>query len=160
MLPRIPLRYLLADDPGAGKTIMAGLLIKELRARGDLNNCLIVAPGGLVSNWQSELQKKFSLDFKILTRDAIDMRSKKNVFDDLPFCIARLDHLKPKNNRDNNDDKRKPLYAENVHNRISISSSSTKHTKCRLQDMETKSEIRPDTLSENDSPSIRAISYS
>ena len=114
MLPRIPLRYLLADDPGAGKTIMAGLLIKELRARGDLNNCLIVAPGGLVSNWQSELQKKFSLDFKILTRDAIDMRSKKNVFDDLPFCIARLDHLKPKNNRDNNDDKRKPLYAENV----------------------------------------------
>jgi hypothetical protein len=48
MLPRQPLRYLLADDPGAGKTIMAGLLIKELMIRGDVERCLIVAPGGLV----------------------------------------------------------------------------------------------------------------
>jgi len=47
MLPRQPLRFLLADDPGAGKTIMAGLLIKELVARGDLQRCLIVCPGGL-----------------------------------------------------------------------------------------------------------------
>jgi SNF2 family DNA or RNA helicase len=44
MLPRQPLRFLLADDPGAGKTIMAGLLIKELIARGDLRRCLIVCP--------------------------------------------------------------------------------------------------------------------
>ena len=44
MLPRQPLRFLLADDPGAGKTIMAGLLIKELLIRGDLERCLIVAP--------------------------------------------------------------------------------------------------------------------
>jgi hypothetical protein len=48
MLPRQPLRFLLADDPGAGKTIMGGLLIKELLIRGDLERCLIVAPGGLV----------------------------------------------------------------------------------------------------------------
>lgn len=48
MLPRQPLRFLLADDPGAGKTIMAGLLIKELMVRGDLRRCLIVAPGSLV----------------------------------------------------------------------------------------------------------------
>ena len=48
MLPRQPLRFLLADDPGAGKTIMAGLLIKELLLRGDLGRCLIVAPGSLV----------------------------------------------------------------------------------------------------------------
>ena len=47
MLPRQPLRFLLADDPGAGKTIMAGLLIKELIARGDLERCLIVCPGSL-----------------------------------------------------------------------------------------------------------------
>jgi hypothetical protein len=47
MLPRQPLRFLLADDPGAGKTIMAGLLIKELIARGDLKRCLIVCPGVL-----------------------------------------------------------------------------------------------------------------
>jgi hypothetical protein len=52
MLPRQPLRFLLADDPGAGKTIMAGLLIKELLIRGDLERCLIVAPGSLVEQWQ------------------------------------------------------------------------------------------------------------
>ena len=45
MPPRQPLRFLLADDPGAGKTIMAGLLIKELMIRGDVERCLIVAPG-------------------------------------------------------------------------------------------------------------------
>ena len=55
MLPRQPLRFLLADDPGAGKTIMAGLLIKELIARGDLERCLIVCPGSLAEQWQDEL---------------------------------------------------------------------------------------------------------
>src|SRR4029077_13338278 len=59
MLPRQPLRFLLADDPGAGKTIMAGLLIKELLIRGDLERCLIVAPGSLVEQWQDELSTKF-----------------------------------------------------------------------------------------------------
>jgi len=54
MLPRQPLRFLLADDPGADKTIMAGLLIKELAIRGDLDRCLIVAPGSLVEQWQDE----------------------------------------------------------------------------------------------------------
>jgi SNF2 family DNA or RNA helicase len=55
MLPRQPLQFLLADDPGAGKTIMAGLLIKELIVRGDLSRCMIVAPGSLVEQWQDEL---------------------------------------------------------------------------------------------------------
>jgi SNF2 family DNA or RNA helicase len=59
MLPRQPLRFLLADDPGAGKTIMAGLLIKELIARSDLERCLVVAPGSLVEQWQDELGEKF-----------------------------------------------------------------------------------------------------
>jgi hypothetical protein len=57
MLPRQPLRFLLADDPGAGKTIMAGLLIKELIARGDLQRCLIVCPGSLAEQWQDELYR-------------------------------------------------------------------------------------------------------
>ena len=61
MLPRQPLRFLLADDPGAGKTIMAGLLIKELIARSDLERCLVVAPGSLVEQWQDELGQKFNL---------------------------------------------------------------------------------------------------
>jgi hypothetical protein len=50
MLPRQPLRFLLADDPGAGKTIMAGLFIKELLIRGDLQRCLVVSPGNLVGD--------------------------------------------------------------------------------------------------------------
>src|SRR5215470_10811211 len=52
MLSRQPLRYLLADDPGAGKTIMAGLLIRELVVRGDVRRCLICAPGSLTEQWQ------------------------------------------------------------------------------------------------------------
>src|SRR5487761_403151 len=68
MLPRQPLRFLLADDPGAGKTIMAGLLVKELLIRGDLERCLIVAPGGLVEQWQDELREKFGLTFELLAR--------------------------------------------------------------------------------------------
>ena len=67
LLPRTPLRFLLADDPGAGKTIMAGLYIKELLLRDDVKRCLIVAPGGLVEQWQDELFLKFGLHFEILT---------------------------------------------------------------------------------------------
>jgi hypothetical protein len=51
MLPRHPLRFLLADDPGAGKTIMAGLFLKGLMIRGDVDRCLIIAPGSLVEQW-------------------------------------------------------------------------------------------------------------
>src|SRR5690606_23409472 len=58
ILDRTPLRFLLADDPGAGKTIMAGLYIKELLLRDDVKRCLIVAPGGLVDQWQDELAFK------------------------------------------------------------------------------------------------------
>ena len=69
MLDRQPLRFLLADDPGAGKTVMAGLLIKELLIRGSLERCLIIAPGSLVEQWQDELSDKFDLVFDILSRE-------------------------------------------------------------------------------------------
>ena len=92
MLKRLPLRYILADDPGAGKTIMTGLLIKELIARGDMKRCLIVSPGSLAENWQDELSQKFHLRFDILTNDRV-AASLGNVFDEIPFCIARLDKL-------------------------------------------------------------------
>ena len=91
MLPRQPLRFLLADDPGAGKTIMAGLLIKELIIRGDLDRCLIVAPGSLVEQWQDELAEKFSLDFDILTRDQIEASRTGNPFAEMRRLILRLD---------------------------------------------------------------------
>ena len=93
MLTRQPLRFLLADDPGAGKTIMAGLLIKELIARGDLERCLVVAPGSLVEQWQDELGEKFNLEFDILTNDMIQSSRSGNPFNDRNLLIARLDVL-------------------------------------------------------------------
>ncbi|WP_369424491.1 SNF2-related protein, partial [Methanothrix sp.] len=72
MLPRQPLRFLLADDPGAGKTIMAGLLIKEMMLREDLHRCLIVCPGSLAEQWQDELYQRFHLHFEILTNDKLE----------------------------------------------------------------------------------------
>ena len=93
MLPRQPLRFLLADDPGAGKTIMAGLLLKELMARGDVQRCLIVCPGSLAEQWQDELWKKFSLPFEILTNDKLETAHTGNWFAETPLVIARLDKL-------------------------------------------------------------------
>jgi len=93
MLPRQPLRYLLADDPGAGKTIMAGLLIKELIARGDLQRCLIVCPGSLAEQWQDELYRRFHLPFEILTNDKLEAARTGNWFLETNLIIARLDKL-------------------------------------------------------------------
>jgi SNF2 family DNA or RNA helicase len=91
MLPRQPLRFLLADDPGAGKTIMAGLLIKELLIRGDLERCLIVAPGSLVEQWQDEMAEKFGLGFDSVTRDQIEASITGNPFIERNRLILRLD---------------------------------------------------------------------
>jgi SNF2 family DNA or RNA helicase len=93
MLPRQPLRFLLADDPGAGKTIMAGLLIKELIARGDLQRCLIVCPGSLAEQWQDELYRRFHLPFEILTNDKLEAARTGNWFLESNLVIARLDKL-------------------------------------------------------------------
>jgi superfamily II DNA or RNA helicase len=92
MLPRNPLRFLLADDPGAGKTIMAGLLIKELIARGDLRRCLVVTPGSLSEQWQDELREKFNLQFQICTNDNLEAAG-TNWFVQNNLVIARLDKL-------------------------------------------------------------------
>lgn len=93
MLTRQPLRFLLADDPGAGKTIMAGLLIRELLIRGDLHRCLVVCPGSLALQWQDELSQKFHLPFEILTNDRIEGARTGNAFAEIPLLIVRLDKL-------------------------------------------------------------------
>ena len=93
MLPRQPLRFLLADDPGAGKTIMAGLLMKELIARGDLQRCLVVCPGSLAEQWQDELFRRFHLPFDILTNDKLEAARTGNYFLENNLVIARLDKL-------------------------------------------------------------------
>jgi superfamily II DNA or RNA helicase len=93
MLVRQPLRFLLADDPGAGKTIMAGLLMKELIARGDLRRCLVVCPGALAEQWQDELYRRFRLDFEILSNEKLEVARTGNWFFEHNLVIGRLDKL-------------------------------------------------------------------
>lgn len=93
MLPRQPLRFLLADDPGAGKTIMAGLFIKELIVRGDVRRCLICVPGNLADQWQDELWFKFQTHFQILTRDTYETAVSGNAFLENDLAIIRLDQV-------------------------------------------------------------------
>ena len=93
LLPRTPLRFLLADDPGAGKTIMAGLFIKELILREDVKRCLVVAPGGLVDQWQDELYLKFGLAFEILTPQFSETVFGASAFEQHSLLIARMDQL-------------------------------------------------------------------
>ncbi len=88
MLRRQPLRFLLADDPGAGKTIMTGLFAKELLARGDLQRCLIVCPGNLVEQWQDELHRRFHLPFENMTNDALEAARTGNWFAENPLAIS------------------------------------------------------------------------
>ncbi|WP_369685862.1 helicase-related protein [Thermoflexus hugenholtzii] len=91
MLPRQPLRFLLADDAGAGKTIMAGLLIKELLLRGDVQRCMVVCPGNLVEQWQDELYHRFQLPFEIMTNDKLEAARTGNWFLENNLVIVRLD---------------------------------------------------------------------
>jgi SNF2 family DNA or RNA helicase len=93
LLPMQPAHFLLADDPGAGKTIMAGLYIRELMLRGDLERCLIIAPGSLVEQWQEELDTKFHLRFDIMSRDMVEAARTGNPFVERNLLICRLDQL-------------------------------------------------------------------
>ena len=93
MLPRQPLRYLLADDPGAGKTIMAGLYIRELLMRADARRILIVAPGSLVEQWRDELFEKFGLEFRIFSKELEVASPSGNPFEDHDHLIVRLDQM-------------------------------------------------------------------
>jgi len=93
MLPRQPLRYVLADDPGAGKTIMAGLLIRELLMRSDAKRILIVAPGSLTEQWQDEMLEKFGTLFEIFSKEKQEQCASGNYFDETDLLITRLDQL-------------------------------------------------------------------
>jgi superfamily II DNA or RNA helicase len=93
LLPRQPLRFVLADDPGAGKTIMAGLFIRELLMRADARRILIVCPGALSEQWQDELNEKFDLHFEIFSREKQEHSVTGNYFDEQNQVLARLDQL-------------------------------------------------------------------
>ena len=87
-LPRI--RFLLADDPGAGKTIMAGLLIKELKVRGLVKRILIVTPANLSFQWQRELKDKFRESFQIIRSDVLRATYGANPWQDVDQCITSV----------------------------------------------------------------------
>ena len=74
MLGQDPLRFLLADDAGAGKTIMTGLYIREMLLRGGIQRVLIIPPAGLVGNWERELRTLFRLQFRIVSGDGRSSR--------------------------------------------------------------------------------------
>ena len=79
-LPRI--RFLLADDPGAGKTIMAGLLIKELKIRGLITRILIITPASLSFQWQREMKDKFRENFEVIRSDILRANYGSNPWQD------------------------------------------------------------------------------
>ena len=87
-LPRI--RFLLADDPGAGKTIMAGLLIKELKARGLVKRVLIVSPAKLCFQWQREMLDKFRERFDIVRGDVLRASYGQNPWNDRDQAITSI----------------------------------------------------------------------
>lgn len=92
LLPLPKIRFLLADDTGAGKTIMTGLLLKELLMRGNIERILIVTPGGLTKQWQEdELGIKFNLPFKLVNRSVFN--SDPNVFHSTKQIVTSIDFI-------------------------------------------------------------------
>jgi SNF2-related domain len=93
MLPQPRLRFLLADDPGAGKTIMAGLLIKEMKLREAIDRVLILCPAPLTIQWQDELLRWFGESFDIIF-SAVDQQQLVNPWHRTSQVIASLDYAK------------------------------------------------------------------
>jgi len=91
-LPQI--RFLLADDPGSGKTIMAGLIIKELQLRGIVSKILIVVPGHLKDQWRRELKDRFDEKFTVIDRGMMEAHYGENVWEKENKVITSLDFLK------------------------------------------------------------------
>lgn len=94
MLPQARLRMVLADDPGAGKTIMAGLLIKELRLRGVADRVLVLCPAPLTIQWQEELSEKFDETFEIIDSRLAKWQAAGNPWHRHDRCIASIDFAK------------------------------------------------------------------
>jgi superfamily II DNA or RNA helicase len=94
MLPKARLRFLLADDPGAGKTIMAGLLLKELKYREMVERVLIVVPGHLRDQWIRELKEKFGETFQVVDRGLLDGAYGRNPWREFSQVLTSMDFAK------------------------------------------------------------------
>jgi superfamily II DNA or RNA helicase len=90
-LPRI--RFLLADDTGAGKTIMTGLLIKELLFRGTISKILILTPGGLTRQWLDEMSEKFGLSFRLINRASFEADSGQFAQTNNGMYVSSIDYI-------------------------------------------------------------------
>jgi superfamily II DNA or RNA helicase len=88
------LRFLLADDPGAGKTIMAGLVLKELKLRGLVERTLIVVPGHLRDQWVRELRERFGETFTVIDRAALDAAWGRNLWEEHAQVLTAMDFAK------------------------------------------------------------------
>lgn len=99
MLPQPRLRFLLADDPGAGKTIMAGLLLKEMKLREAIERILILCPAPLTIQWQDELLRWFGEPFEVIF-SAVDQQQLVNPWQRATQVIASLDYAKQEDVRE------------------------------------------------------------
>ncbi len=88
------IRFLLADDPGAGKTIMAGLLLKELKLRGLVRRTLIVVPGHLKDQWRREMKERFAEAFTVVDRAVMNATWGRNIWQEEPQIITSMDFAK------------------------------------------------------------------
>ena len=119
-------RYLIADDAGAGKTIMGGLIIKELQYRNMVRNVLIVAPGRLKYQWQRELMEKFRMYFTLLDRALVDAHWGQNIWDEYSYCVASIDFLKQDDMMDKLASSSWDLVVVDEAHKMSASAYSTK----------------------------------
>jgi ERCC4-related helicase len=96
-------RYMLADEVGLGKTIEAGLIIKELETRGLIERVLVVAPKGLTTQWEAEMQEKFGENFTIVLPEDIATLKKlhpdQNIYEQFTHVITSMDSIKPMESR-------------------------------------------------------------
>ncbi len=93
VLKKHRIRFMLAHDPGAGKTIMAGLILKDLKMRNIVKRVLVVVPGQLREQWKWELKNRFDLDFDIVTRDTFTQKGRTGVWED-DLLVTSIDFAK------------------------------------------------------------------
>lgn len=106
MALRLPVvRLLIADDVGIGKTIEAGLIVRELLDRGEIARCAILCPPHLVDQWQGELENRFHLRAVALTSSSVNRLERsvppgQSLFDHYPFVVVSLDYIKSERHRE------------------------------------------------------------
>ena len=100
ILRQTRIRFLIADDPGAGKTIMAGLIAKELKLRNQIERILIVTPGHLVDQWTREMKIKFKEDFTHVNRSSVKAHQWENIWNREQQLITSMDFARQDDIRD------------------------------------------------------------